>query len=331
MRVVVFGAGAIGTLFGARLAEAGHSVILVARPEHAAAVRRAGITVEGLRPAAVQVKAVDRLEPGHGAEVALLTVKTFDLEEAGRLFAEASRMPLPVLAPQNGLGIEAGLARGLRAGGWPEPEPVIVRVVHSVPATLLGPGRVRQAGEGEILLPAETTHDPRALERAAELLGSMGYPLRRVPAFEREVWRKALLNAAINPVTADHGIVNGELARDPWRGQALDLLHEARRVAAAEGMDFPAVELESDLWRVVRATAANHSSMLQDLERGRRTEVDQISGELLRRGAEHGLELPSTKRVVARIHRRERRDPPERDERPPAPQPSSEGRHPRAP
>ena len=180
----------------------------------------------------------------------------------------------------------------------------MVRAVNSYGATWLGPGRVRYAGAGEILLPASGGSGSPA-ERAASAFVSAGFEVRRVPEIRREVWRKLLVNAAVNPVTADHNVVNGALRKDPLRGQALRLLREAQGVARAEGFDFPDEEADAELWRVVRATAENRPSMLQDVDRGRPTEVEWIDGALLAIGARHGLDLPETRRALERVHRRE--------------------------
>ncbi|HEV2449080.1 MAG TPA: 2-dehydropantoate 2-reductase, partial [Thermoplasmata archaeon] len=171
----------------------------------------------------------------------------------------------------------------------------------------LGPGSIRQAGTGEIVLGRPTpAAEATAAEQFEALFTSAGFTVRRVVDFEREVWRKLLVNAAINPVSADHGVPNGRLADEPWRGQAEALLLEALEVSRAEGFEFSEGEAEAELWKVVRATAANRSSMLQDLRRGRPTEIDAISGELLRRGKSHGLTLPATERAFERIERRTR-------------------------
>jgi 2-dehydropantoate 2-reductase len=301
VRVVVFGAGAIGSLFGARLAQAGHNVLLVARPDHARAIRSSGLLVEGVRPATVQLEAKEMWPTTWGADAVLVGLKTYDLVAGGREIAAAAPHPRPLLAPQNGLGVESALAKGLVPGGWKAVESVLVRSVHSVPATLVGPGHIRQAGEGEVLLPIELPRAPAALDTWSALLESTGFRVRRVPDFERQVWKKAILNAAINPITADHNILNGQLLRDPWRGQALQLLRDAGSVAAAEGFSFTEEELETALWQVVRATAVNRSSMLQDIDRGRPTEIDAISGRILELGRAHRLHLPATQRAVDRI------------------------------
>jgi 2-dehydropantoate 2-reductase len=310
MRVVVYGAGATGGLFGALLHRAGHEVLLVAREADVVAIRTRGLTVEGSTQGSFEVPAVDSLTDGLETEALLLTVKAPDLPEATREIAEHLRPPPPILLLQNGLGIEATVARTFAEAGRPLPPGTLVRAVHSVPATRLGPGSLRHAGSGEVLLGEASEPAARAnVERFQALLGSAGLTVRVVPQIEREVWRKALLNAAINPVTADHGIRNGELARDPFRAEAEALLAEAVRVAAAEGFGFDPDEIERDLWRVVRATAANRSSMLQDLDRGRPTEIDAIVGEMLRRGEAHHLSLPRLARARERIAAKARAPP----------------------
>lgn len=302
MTILVYGAGAVGSLFGARFSAAGLPVLLIGRPGHVAEIREHGLRVEGTDPGTFRVEAATEVPPGVAADLGLLTVKTFDLRPAAAALARAIP-PVPVLLPQNGLGFEAEVAATFVAGGWPEAAALLVRAVHAVPATWVGPGVVRAAGSGEIVLP-----DPQrsgagsaAIARFLALFRSAGFAVRTVPSIEREVWRKALVNAAVNPVTALHRVPNGRLAEEPWRGEARELLREARDVGASLGFDLPLAEAEADLDRVVRATAANRSSMLQDLDRGRPTEIEAISGEILRLGTAHGLDLPATRRAVARV------------------------------
>jgi len=303
VRIVVVGAGAIGTLFGALLQRAGNDVTLVGRPAHAAAIERDGVTVEGRTTGVIRVHATSALPPGFTVDVALFTVKTYDLDEAARVFGRAIQTPVPVAALENGLGVEERIVEALTAVGWTDPAPWIVRGINSVPATLLGPGKVRHAGEGELLLADFGAGRHAAV--LARVFHEAGISARVSEDRDREVWRKALVNAAINPVTADHGIPNGRLLLDPYRDQALQLLDEALSVAQAEGVRFTDTDAQRELWRVVRATADNRSSMLQDLDRGRRTEVDSISGAILALGQRRGLTLPATARIVARIHAKE--------------------------
>jgi len=303
VKILVVGAGAVGSLLAARCSAARMSVELTARPEHVAAVRAHGLVVEGTGPGTYRPTALDSLAAATPPDAVFLTVKTFDLAAAAEALGRRFPRLVPMLLPQNGLGVET-LAEGpLRTTSEADPRPMLVRGVNTVPVTLVGPGVVRQAGDGEILLadPADGAPSAPAAVVLGSALRSAGVTLRWVHDLPRELWRKALVNAAINPVTALHGVTNGRLLDPPYRDEALALLHEAQRAAAAEGFSFPDVEAERDFERVVRATATNRSSMLQDRDRGRPTEVDAISGAILRAAEPHGIDLPRTRAVVARL------------------------------
>jgi 2-dehydropantoate 2-reductase len=302
--IVVFGAGAVGSLFAARLVSAGEKVLLVGRPAHVAAIRADGLTVEGVDPGTFRPEAVTELAPGTRAEAALLTVKSFDLATAAGLLGRALA-PAPTALLANGLGLEEVARHALRGAGWARPETVLVRGVHTVPATLLGPGKVRASGTGEVVLPDPTLagEATAAVEAFVDLFTRGGFRVRTSRAFELELWRKAAVNAAINPVTALRGVRNGALAEGPARAAAELLLSEAVAVARRSGVDLGMDMALADLARVVRATAENRSSMLQDIERGRPTEMDAISGEILRRGRACGLSLPATARAIDGVRR----------------------------
>jgi 2-dehydropantoate 2-reductase len=306
VKVVIVGAGAVGSLFGARLFAAGQSVELVGRADHVAAIRERGLRVLNRKEEVFRVPAGTQLPVGESPEAVLLTVKTFDLPSASTALARAYPRPMPTLLTQNGLGVEA-LARGaLASGGWAAPAEWTVRAVHSVPVTWVAPGVVREAGAGEILLPDPETAGPLGprVQRFRDLLHGAGFSVRTVRDFEREVWRKALVNAAINPVTAARGVPNGRLLKGVARTEALRLLREALSAARAAGFDLSEEEAIRDFERVARATAENRSSMLQDLDRGRPTEIEAISGEILRTAGAHGFDLPATRAIIEEIRRR---------------------------
>jgi len=302
--VVILGAGAVGSLFGARFSAAGEDVLLVGRPAHVEAIRAHGLTVEGTEPGTFSLEATATLPGGTRADAVLLTVKSFDLAEASAELARAVA-PTPTALLGNGLGIEGTAAGALRTAGWPEPERSLVRAVHSVPATWLAPGKVRASGTGEVVFPEPTAAGAASAATASliSLFARSRFEVRTSATFDLEVWRKAVVNAAINPVTAVRRVVNGALRDGPAREEAELLLEEAVGVARRAGVDLSLATARADLERIVRATAENRSSMLQDVERGRPTEVRAISEEILRRGLGYGLELPATRRAVAEVHR----------------------------
>ena len=303
MRIAVVGAGAVGCLFGARLAASGASVVMIGRAESVAALGRDGVTVEGRQPGRWSVEARTALDPRAPPDLVLLTVKTFDLPGAAAALGAALRSPVPVLLPQNGLHVERPVIQALAGAGWDRPATILVRAVNSIPATLVRPGVVRQPGDGELVVADPSGGGPSAdaAQRLIEALRSAGLPVRTVADLGPELWRKALVNAAINPVTALNRIPNGRLGESPYREEARALLREAQRAAGLAGFPFSDDEADRSLDRVVRATADNRSSMLQDVERGRPTEIDAISGEILRTAEAHGVDLPATRAVLRRL------------------------------
>lgn len=300
MRVLIAGAGAVGGLLGARLGAANHHVTVWTRTETAVAIQRNGLRVTGRGDVVTHPTVVTEVAREQSYDLVVLTVKAYDVPVVAASLVE-HLSPTPILALQNGLGIEEQLRAVIQGSRWPADSHWFERGINTLPAMRIEPGVIRQPGDGEILLPEPAEGNRGFVRSFEELFRSAQVPVRFTKDMEREIWRKVLVNAAINPVTADHRVPNGALVRDPWRGQALALLHEARAVAAKEGVTFSVEEAETDLFRVVRATAENHSSMLQDVERGHPTEIEAISGEILRRGQGSGLALPATERIVGRF------------------------------
>lgn len=298
MRLVVFGAGGVGSLFGAFLARAGHDVLLVGRKEHVQSIERDGLRVEGVTNMAVRPRVATALRAGERATMVILTVKTYDTEEACRTIARAMSSR-PILSLQNGLGNLEAMERGLSAGGWTTPRLNIALGVLSWGVTYLAPGHILHAGTGSLVL--GDLSGGRAAKRFASLFEGVGIPTQYTDDVIRAIWRKVIINAAANPVTADHKVLNGELLTDPLRGQAISLMREALEVAAAEGYPFAEHEVEDELFRVLRQTAHNRSSMLQDALRSKPMELEAISGALLERGQRHGLRLPHTERIYKRL------------------------------
>jgi 2-dehydropantoate 2-reductase len=254
MRVAVLGLGAIGTL--------------VAR------------TLEGR----ATVLGIDRTKAplnGHDepVDIAVVTTKSqgtaWAAETARRVLAKNGT----VLTIQNGLGHSERLAATLGD------DRVAVGVIY-VGAALDG-DTLRTTGPGRVELGRG-----RHVDELAAALQAGGMAASVVDDPWPAVWRKLVGNAAVNPVSALVGITNGELL-DHLAARIVDAAaKEAARVACAEGVPISDDEAIR-LWRsLAQLTAANRSSMLQDVRSGRPTEVDWINGEVLRRGRRHSVPTP---------------------------------------
>lgn len=297
-RFLIFGAGAIGSVFAVRLA-ARHPVAVVARGERLARIRRDGIAVEGATEGVVRPPtAPDASElAGFGPDFVLVTVKAHATAAAARALAPLGTGPIRV-SLQNGLGNEEALA----AGGHP-----VVGAVSNNGATLLDSGRVFHAGLGEVILSGFRGAADEAVADLGACLSEVGFPVQRVPDIREPLWNKTILNAALNPVSALLGLRTGQLLRDPGSKQLLRLLvREAVSVAVAEGISTSEPEVWATVERIVSRTAGNKTSMLQDLERGVRTEIEAMNGVIVARGARHGIETPWNRLMLRLIRSRER-------------------------
>jgi len=272
MDVIVVGAGSLGSLVGGLLARE-HAVTLVGREAQVAAIEADGLTISGAIDATVHPSAA--IEPPASADLALVTVKAYDTEDAARTLASTSLDA--ALSLQNGLGNEATLAANLDC-------PVLAGTC-TYGARLLEPGHVECTGVGDVVL------GPRAggtLERADAVgvaFDRAGIDTTVAADMPQRLWEKLAVNAAINPITALARVPNGALADGPAATVAHQAARETARVARAHGIDLSDRDAVAATDRVVADTAANHSSMLQDVERERRTEIDAISGAVVERAS----------------------------------------------
>lgn len=285
MEIVVFGAGSLGSLIGGLLARE-HDVTLVGRDPHVRTVREKGLTVTGEFDFRVHPDATTD-GTGLAAALVIVTVKSFDTAEAARELATGSFDA--VLSLQNGLDNERILAERL--------DRVLAGTV-TYGARLREPGLVACTGEGEIALgPPEGGESPPA-ERIAAAFRTADVDAAAVEDVPRRLWLKLAINAGINPVTALARVRNGALADGPGGETARAATHETARVARAEGVRLTDREALSALDSVIDATGENRSSMLQDVEAGRRTEVDAITGAVVRHATDHGIDAPTNRHLL---------------------------------
>jgi 2-dehydropantoate 2-reductase len=282
MELLVFGAGSLGTLVGGLLARV-HDVTLVGRDPHVAAVRERGVRVTGAVEARTDPAATTTGQ-GHDADAALVTVKSFDTAAAADALATGSFDV--VCSLQNGL-TEETLASRLDA-------PVLAGTA-TYGAHLRGPGHVECTGVGRVVLGALDGGPSPAADRLGGAFRAAGVRTLVATDMPRRRWEKLAVNAGINAVTALARVENGALADGPGAAVARRATRETAAIARASGVDLAVDDALEALEAVVAGTAANRSSMLQDVERARRTEVDAIHGEVVRRGDRHGVDAPTNR------------------------------------
>jgi 2-dehydropantoate 2-reductase len=291
LRIAIFGAGALGSAVGALLS-ARHEVTLVCRRDHAEVVNREGLELTGTIEGSYRPKALESIEGMPSQDVVLITVKAYDAREAAREVAPIVSSGTLVGSLQNGLRNGEAVERSFGS-----------RAVVGVPvlgALYLGPGAVRLSGLQEIIVGSPGGQLGAAI-RMAEILSDSGIPARVSASIRSEVWMKTVVNSAVNPVTALVRKENGYILH------SRELMRLCRSVCAegAAAAEANQVSLGGDPYEraigVVRSTAGNRSSMLQDLERGRRTEIDEINGALVEAGEAKGVAMPVNRALWALV------------------------------
>jgi 2-dehydropantoate 2-reductase len=291
MRVLVFGAGALGSLIGALLSTR-NEVTLVGRKDHISSIRERGLNVSGQTQMLARPMALESVEEASGYDYVLLAVKSYDTESAMRTLSSMPGLG-PVVTMQNGLG-------NLEIIG--EYTESVIGGTTSHGATLEGPGMVTHAGEGDTVVGGYRSVSTEVLESLAGELTSCGMRTEVTENLSGEVWAKAIVNAGINPLTAILGARNGYLLENPRTSQMMEsVCLEAISVARSCGIPLPEDDLVERTRRVASMTARNMSSMLQDVSRGRRTEIDSITGEIVRLGSETGISTSLNSALLALI------------------------------
>ena len=297
MKIAIIGAGAIGGLFASHLAKAGESVVVIdVWQEHVIEIRKVGLTLETAEgERVVRLTAEVRTEGLGKVDLVIICVKSSRTREAARSSLQILAPHSRVLTLQNGLGNAEVIAEVVGMGR-------VLAGTTAMGATLLSVGRIRHGGRGITHIGMMEGAPDEFCRKVAETFSQAGLPTRAEEDVRALVWGKLVINAGINALTALLGCNNGKLA---VIGEARELMtlvvEEAVAVAAAAGAKLPYADAVAKVLEVAQATADNRSSMLQDVMRGQKTEIEVINGALVREGERLGVPTPVNRLLVLLI------------------------------
>src|SRR5512136_263674 len=258
MRIVIIGAGAMGSLFGGLLSSVAQVNLVDPWQEHVEAIRRDGLClVERGEDKILQLSATSDPADVNSADLAIIFLKSHQTEWGAQVARQVLRPDGLALTLQNGLGNRDVLAQVLgESRAW--------QGVTAHGATLLGPGRVRHAGFGPTHLETRPDIAARA-EQVAALFQQAGIETHLSPDLDSLIWGKLVINVGINALTAILRVPNGVLGQTaPARALMDQAVEEAMQVVRAKGIQLPYDDAFSKVHDVCAATAGNRSSMLQD-------------------------------------------------------------------
>ena len=296
MKIAVIGAGAMGSVIGGLLAKAGNEVILVDVWKQAVdVINTNGLKIEDKTGSVeiIKVRATDQPAAAGAMDLVLVFVKCYHTESA-------VRNALPMIAPNTVvLSLQNGWGNGPRIAEIVGEEKLLIGVCYHS-ATVAGPGHVLHGGKGMTFMGELNGKMSERLARVAKTFTDAGIDVTTTPSVLKEIWSKLALNVCTLPTSALLRFYAPQLVQhEPMLDLMRSLLREVVAVANAQeiALDF------DESWEAItgllkRCAPGAKSSMLQDVEKGRITEIDVINGAIIEAGHRLGIATPYNEAMV---------------------------------
>jgi 2-dehydropantoate 2-reductase len=292
MNIVIVGAGAIGSLFGALLAK-NNSVVLVGRAPHITAIQHNGLNINGKTHLHVKLSAVESVKDiPISPNLILLSVKSYDTETAIKHTVPLIQDETVVVSLQNGLNniekIKHIVDKDCIVGG-----------VTTHGAIFSNPGVIKHTGKGKTILGELDGIRSKRLENIVRIFNEAGIETQVSNDIVKEIWGKVIINSSINPLTAFFNCKNGYLLENPLLKKIVETIsEESTNIAQAEGIKLTTPDMIQRTKEVIRDTASNYSSMLQSVQQRKKTEIDSMNGKLVTIGKQHRIDASLNKILV---------------------------------
>jgi 2-dehydropantoate 2-reductase len=293
MKTVIMGAGAMGSLFGGLLTLSGEEVWLVDLwKDHIDSVRSKGLTIEDRgKVQTIRANATADVASVGKADLVLIFVKTYHTEKAVLDALVLQKQSTIFLSLQNGLGNEEAICKKV------DRKKVILGVTGQG-ATYLGPGHIRHAGWGETQIGELEGGMTERVNQIAQMFQKAGISTRVSSKIHDLIWEKLFVNVGINALTALTGLKNGQLLDFPETLRLMEsLVSEAVEVAKRKEIRIEGNPIEK-VKTVAEVTRENRSSMGQDFDHRRRTEIDAMNGAVVREAERLGISVPFNQAIT---------------------------------
>ncbi len=288
MKIAIIGSGAMGTLFGARLAQAGNDVTMIdVVPQVIDAINERGILLEDRTGTHAIPAAAKRAEDMDGpVELAVLFTKTVFSRSALKASGTYIGRDTLVLTLQNGIGNDDVLCE------FVDRDQVLIGVTN-YPSDVLGPGHVSSKGDGYVRFMTLNGLRTPELERVEETLRNAGFEASITPDVMEAVWEKVAFNAVMNGTTAVCRLpVKGIAGSDYGVSLARHIVEETVAVARAHGVEVPMDRLWDSVCDAFAHHGEHYPSMAQDVMKKRPTEISSIHGGILAKAKEKDIPVP---------------------------------------
>ena len=284
MNIIVLGAGAIGSLYGAKLSKL-NDVTLVARQKHINKINNDGLKIVGIEENVYKLKATAKIENIENNTLILLTTKVHDNKKAIDPIKDLIKKDTIILCMQNGLYSE-NIVKDIVGDRC-----LVLRGITNVGATFLEPGKVQFSN-----LSSTKIENSDISEELAENFDKCGLKCSVSENIKQDIWKKLILNCVLNPVSAILRVENGKIADERLNTLKKSIVDECLKVAEKDDVrfDIDFVKIINDAIKDSR----NLSSMHQDVLKGKKTEIDYLNGAVVELGKKYGIKCPVNEALV---------------------------------
>jgi 2-dehydropantoate 2-reductase len=295
MNIVILGAGAIGSLFGALLSKK-NDVVLIGRTSHVNAIRKNGLTIDGKTQLNVKISAEDSVDAiPFSVDLLVVTVKSYDTESVINQAKQIIHNKTVVLSLQNGLD-------NIKAIEHVVDRRQIIVGVTTHGAFFSKPGCIKHTGVGKTILGELDGETSERIKNIENVFNKSGIETVVSKNIIKEMWVKAVVNSCINPITAFFGCSNGYLLENPLLEKIVEnVCEESTSIGNAHGINLSCQDMVQKTKEVIRNTSENYSSMLQSVRKGKKTEIDSINGALVDIGRTYDVDVSLNEILVSLV------------------------------
>lgn len=286
MNIIILGAGAIGSLYGAKLSRL-NDVTLIGRKGHVDAINRSGLKITGIENNTYKIKAGTKISEIRENTLVLLATKVTNSEEAVKSIKNLVKKDTIILCLQNGLYSENAAKKTLKN------KCVVLRAVTNFGAAFLNPGVIRYNSRSYTAI--EKSAKSKAIAENFRKCGLNAYASKDI---KYDMWKKLALNCVLNPLTAILKVRNNGISDERLNSLKRLIIDECANVAKKDG-----ISLDLDVAQLNNAfkNSLNISSMQQDLIKGKKTEIDYLNGGVAELGKKYGIKCPANKALAGII------------------------------
>jgi 2-dehydropantoate 2-reductase len=291
MKIAVMGAGAVGSYFGGRLAQNGEDVVFIARGTHLNALKERGLTVSSFKESfSIKVNATSDPKELGILDLILFTVKSYDTEEAASLLTSNVGENTVILTLQNGIDNFEKLERILGRGR-------IIWGVTYIGSRILEPGIIYHTTGGSIIMGEINGKRSERLKIISKLFENARVKVTISDNIRKDSWIKLLWNASFNPLTALTSLYVKEFLNIEGSEEIIEeIMKEVKEVARSEGI-YIEDEIISRTIENTKKFGEVKTSMFQDIEKGKKLELDGINGIVIKLGEKNGIPTPINKTI----------------------------------